>query len=120
LHVKKELDPFTGLRKMAYLTLLLALAVFTLLDALNTIVGLRVGLIELNPVVTILGLQFWVPFRMLLLGCMETVFFSGYRFFQKHFPRGLWILTTTVFMLDIYIGAVVVSGFLAICLKLLF
>jgi len=105
---------------MVYLTLLVALAVFTLLDALTTVVGLGVGLIELNPVVTMWGVQFWVIFRILLLGCMLSVFFVGYRLCLKHFQKGLWMLGTTLFMLDSYIGAVVFSGFLAIYLKLLF
>jgi len=105
---------------MVYLTLLVALAVFTLLDALTTVAGLAVGLVELNPVVTMWGIQFWVMFRILLLGCMVTVFFVGYRFCLKHFPKGLWILGTTLFILNAFIGAVVFSGFLAISLKLLF
>jgi len=105
---------------MVYLTLLVALAVFTLLDALITVLGLGVGCVELNPVVTMLGVQFWLMFRILLLACMLTVFFAGYQLCLKHFPKGLWILRTTLFILDLYIGTVVFSGFLAIYLKLLF
>jgi len=105
---------------MVYLTLLVALAVFTLLDALITVVGMGVGCVELNPVVTMWGVQFWVIFRILLLGCMLTVFFAGYRLCLKHFPKGLWMLRAALFMLDLYIGTVVFSGFLAIYLKLLF
>ena len=104
---------------MVYLTLLVALAVFTLLDALITVVGLGVGLVELNPVVAMWGVQFWVIFRVLLLGCMLTVFFAGYRLCLKHFPKGLWMLRTALFMLNFYIGTVVFSGFLVTCLKLL-
>jgi len=105
---------------MLYLTLLAVLAAFTLLDALITVVGLGVGCVELNPVVTMWGVQFWVMFRILLLGCMLTVFFVGYRFCLKHFPKGSWMLRTTLFMLDLYIGTVVSSGLLAIYLKLMF
>jgi len=105
---------------MVYLTLLVSLAVFTLLDALITVLGIGIGCVELNPVVTLWGVQFWVMFRVVLLGCMLTVFFVGYRFCLKHFPKGLWILGATLFMLDVYIGAVVFSGFLAIYLNLLF
>ena len=105
---------------MLYLTLLVALAVFTLLDALITVVGLGVGCVELNPVVTMWGVQFWATFRIVLLGCMLTVFFVGYRFCLRHFPKGLWMLGTSLFILDSYIGTVVFSGFLVICLKLLF
>lgn len=105
---------------MVYLTLLIALAVFTLLDVLTTVVGLEAGLVELNPVVTMWGIQFWAMFRILLLGCMLTVFFASYRICLKHFQKGLLMLKTTLFILDSYIGAVVFSGFLAIYLKLLF
>jgi len=104
---------------MVYVTLLVVFAVFTLLDALTTAVGLGVGLVELNPVVTMWGVKFWVVFRIMLLGCMLTVFFVGYQLCLKHFPKGLRILKTTLFMLDSFIGAVVLSGFLAIYLKLL-
>ena len=65
---------------MRYPVLLAAFAVFTLLDALTTVVGLGVGLIELNPVVWMLGIPFWVLFRTLLLGSMLTVFFFGHKF----------------------------------------
>jgi len=105
---------------MVYLTLLVALAVFTLLDVLTTVVGIGVGCIELNPVVTMWGVPFWAMFRILLLGCMLTAFFVGYRFCLRHFPKGSWMLGTTLFMLDLYIGTVVFSGLLAIYLKLLF
>jgi hypothetical protein len=103
---------------MVYLTLLVTFAVFTLLDAVTTVVGLRVGCVELNPMVKMWGIPFWVMFRILLLGCMLTTFFVGNRFFLKHFPKGSWMLRTTLFILDVYIGAVVFSGLLAICLKL--
>jgi hypothetical protein len=105
---------------MVYLILLAALAVLTLLDALITVVGLGVGLVELNPLVDVWGIQSWAMFRILLLGCMLIVFYVGYRFCLKHSSRGLRMLKTTLFMLDSFIGAVVFSGSLAIYLKFLF
>jgi len=104
---------------MVYLSLMVTLAVFTLLDAFITVVGMRSGCVELNPVVTMWGVQFWVIFRMLLLGCMLTLFFVGNRFLLKHFPRGTVIMKTTLFMLDLYIATVVFSGLFSLCLKLL-
>ena len=104
---------------MIYLTLMVTLGVFTCLDAFITVVGMGIGCVELNPVVTMWGFQFWVIFRMLLLGCMLTLFFTCYQLCLKHFPKGLWMLRTTLFMLDSYIGAVVFSGFLAVYSKLL-
>jgi len=104
---------------MVYLTLLVALAVFTVLDVLTTAVGLKVGCIELNPVVTLWGVEFWALFRVLLLGGMLTVFFAIYRLCLNHFQRGLRILEALLFMLNFYIGAVVFSGFLAIYFKLM-
>jgi len=103
---------------MVYLTLLVTFTFFTLLDAVITVVGLRVGCVELNPMVTMWGVPFWVIFRILLLGCMLTTFFVGYQFCLKYFPKGSWMLRTTLLILDVYIGAVVFSGILAICLKL--
>jgi len=105
---------------MIYRILVLALVVFTLLDAVNTAVGLRIGLIELNPVVKEWGLPLWVLFRIILLGCMATVFLAGYRFCLKHFQKGIWMLATTLLMLDSFIGTVVFTGFMAMSLKLLF
>ena len=105
---------------MVYLTLLVALAVFTVLDVLTTAVGLKVGCVELNPVVTLWGVEFWALFRVLLLGGMLTVFFAIYRLCLNHFQRGLRILEALLFMLNFYIGAVVFSGFLAIYFKLMF
>ena len=105
---------------MRYLVLLIALAVFTLLDALTTVVGLGVGLIELNPFVLMLGTPFWVLFRILLLGGMLTVFFLGHKFLMRRFAKGAIVMQTTLLFLDVYIGTVVVWGFLVISLKLLF
>jgi len=105
---------------MRYLVLLAAFAVFTLLDALTTVVGLGVGLIELNPVVLMLGIPFWVLFRILLLGSMLIVFFFGHKFLMRRFDKGAIVMRITLLFLDAYIGTVVVWGFLAISLKLIF
>lgn len=105
---------------MIYLILLVAFAVFTLLDAVITVVGLSVGLVELNPVVAMWGVSSWVVFRILLLGCMLAVFFASHRICLRHFPKGLQMLKATLFILDSFIGAVVFSGSLAIYLRLMF
>lgn len=105
---------------MVYLLLLGALAVFTLLDVLTTAVGLQVGCVELNPVVTLWGVGFWATFRIILLGGMLTVFIVIRRLCLKHFQKGLRIFEAVLFMVDSYIGAVVFSSFLAIYFKLMF
>ena len=105
---------------MVYVTLLATLAVFTVLDILTTAIGLRVGLVELNPIVMMWGVQFWAMFRTLLLVYILTVFSAGYWICLRHFPKGLTTLKATLFALDSFIGTVVFSGFLGICLKLLF
>ena len=104
---------------MLYTLLLGALALFTLLDALITVVGTGFGCVELNPVVTMWGVEFWAIFRILLLACMLTTFFAGYRLCFKHFQKGIGMLKATLFVLDFYIGAVVFFGFIAIFTKLL-
>lgn len=105
---------------MRYLVLLAAFAVFTVLDALITVVGLGVGLIELNPVVLMLGIPFWVLFRILLLGSMLIVFFFGHKYLMTRFDKGEIVMRITLMFLDVYIGTVVVWGFLVISLKSLF
>ena len=105
---------------MIYQTLLGALAFFTLLDVLTTAVGLQVGCVELNPVVTLWGVGFWAIFRILLLGGMLAVFIAIYRLCLKHFQKGLRMLEALLFMLDSCIGAIVFSGLLAIYFKLVF
>ena len=104
---------------MVYLPLLVTFGLFTLLDALITLVGLEVGCVELNPVVAMWGVQFWVIFRIILLGCILTVFFVGHRFCLNHeCTRTLWMLEKSIFILNLYIVIVVLSGVLAIVLKL--
>lgn len=102
---------------MVYLALMFALAGFTLLDALITVVGMRIGCVELNPVVTMWGVELWATFRILLLGCMLTAFFVGYRLCLKHFQKGLGMLKGALLALNLYIGTVVFFGFLAIIMK---
>jgi len=91
-----------------------------LLDALTTVVGLGVGLIELNPVVLMLGIPFWVLFRILLLGSMLIVFFFGHKLLITRFDKGAIVMRITLLFLDVYVGTVVVWGFLVISLKLFF
>ena len=105
---------------MRYSVLLAAFAVFTLLDAVTTVVGLGVGLVELNPVVFMLGVPFWALFRILLLGSMLTIFFFGHKFLMTKFNKGAMFMQITLLFLDAYIGTVTVWGFLAISSKLLF
>jgi len=104
---------------MAYPMFLAAFALFTLLDVLITVVGVNVGCVELNPMVTTWGVPHWVIFRVTLLGCMLAVFLLGYHFLMKHFPERTRILETTVLVLDFYIATVVFSGLFAIYLQLL-
>ena len=108
------------IKEMLYMTLLAAFVAFTLLDVLTTVVGLAIGCVELNPVVTTWGTQFWAIFRVLLLGGMVTVFFTIHRLCLNHFQKGLRIMEALLFMLDSYIGAIVFSSFLTISFKLAF
>jgi len=103
---------------MVYLVLMVTFAVLTILDAFTTVVGLRVGCVELNPLVGLWGVELWVVFRMLLLGCMLTTFFVGYRYCSKFFPKGVWMLGATMLMLNVYIGTVVFLGLMVLYLQL--
>lgn len=96
-----------------FLRLLVAFAVFTLMDAVNTTLGLRIGLLELNPIVTVLGLPAWILFRVVLLTIMITAFFTGYQLCLQYFRKGAQVLETILLMLNIYIGVVVFMGFFA-------
>jgi hypothetical protein len=100
--------------------LLAAFAIFTLLDAAATVVGLEVGLVELNPVVLLLGIPFWALFRILLLGSMLTIFFFGHKFLMTRFDKGAMFMRITLLFLDVYIGMVVIWGIIAISFRLLF
>lgn len=98
---------------------MLLLIVFTLLDALVTGIGLGLGCVELNHFVLSVGLGFWMLFRIGLLVYLLVVFSAGYRFFQSHFSRGLPLLRTGLVILNLYMGATVFSGVLAILSKAL-
>jgi hypothetical protein len=100
-------------------TLMILLAVFTMLDTFVTRIGLGLGCVELNLFVLSVGLGFWTLFRIGLLVYLLVVFFAGYRFFKSHFSRGLPLLRTGLFVLNLYMGAIVFSGILAILSKLL-
>jgi hypothetical protein len=99
---------------MMFLRLLVAFAMFTLMDAVNTTLGLSIGLAELNPIVAVLGLPAWILFRIALLTIMITAFFTGYKLCVEHFRKGTRVLETILLMLNIYIGVVVFMGFIAI------
>jgi len=75
-----------------YEVFLVTLTVFTLLDVLLTVVGLSVGCRELNPVVTQWGLPSWILFRILLLGCLISIFITGYYLCRQYTSKGLQIL----------------------------
>jgi hypothetical protein len=111
-HASSPFIPFYGL-------FLVTLTVFTLLDALLTVVGLRVGLIELNPIVTQWGIQSWVLFRVLFLGCLIALFVSGYYLCREYSPAGLRILGVILFLLNAFIGAVVFSSVFSISTQIL-
>jgi hypothetical protein len=100
-------------------TLMTLLAVFTLLDTLVTRIGLGLGCVELNQFVVTAGLGFWTLFRIGLLVYLLVVFSAGYRFFQNHFSKGLPLLSSGLFVLNLYIGTIVFSGVLTILSKLL-
>ena len=101
-----------------YSLFLITLALFTLLDALLTIVGLRVGLTELNPIVTQWGLHSWILFRILFVACLIAVFITGYYLCREYSPTGLQILGAILFLLNAFIGAVVFSSVISIYLQL--
>jgi hypothetical protein len=100
-------------------SLMILLAVFTLLDTLVTRVGLGLGCVELNEFVLSVGWGFWTLFRIGLLVYLLVVFFAGYRFLESHFSRGLPLLRTGLVVLDFYMGTIVFSGVLAILSKIL-
>ena len=91
------------------------LVISSLLDAAITTVGLKLGFVELNRVVLKAGLGPWTLFRVALLSYLITVFLLSYQFFKKRSSsRALKMLKTTLFLMNIYIGAVVFSGIFSI------
>ena len=122
MHVKKcyfffSRDSVHDRLLQMFKALMILFAVFTVLDMMVTGIGLGVGCVELNTFVLSFGLGFWTLFRVVLLAYLLVVFFAGYRFFQSHFSRGLPLLRTGVVILDVYMGAIVFSGLLAILSK---
>jgi hypothetical protein len=101
-----------------YKVLMILLTIFTLADTVVTRIGLSVGCVELNQFVTSVGLVFWFVFRIGLLGYMLATFGVGYRLVQSRFSRGVPILKASLFVLDIYMGAVVFSGIFSILARL--
>ena len=95
-------------------TLAILLSIFTLLDLVVTRIGLGVGCVEVNTFVLSVGLGFWTLFRVGLLAYLLIAFSVGYHFFQIHFSRGLPLLRTGLVILNVYMGAIVVSGALSI------
>lgn len=101
-----------------YGVFLVTLAMFTMLDALLTIVGLRVGLTELNPLVTQWGVYSWILFRILFVACLIAVFITGYYLCRAYSLTGLRILGVALFLLNAFIGAVVFSSVISIYLQI--
>ncbi len=98
----------------------LVFAVFTLLDALLTVVGIRIGCAELNPAVLTLGAGMWTGLRVTMLAILLGVFHTSYNFLSKHSETGIKIFKVTMILLNIYIGTVVLSNFAAIFTQLRF
>ncbi|MFC1488009.1 DUF5658 family protein [Thermoproteota archaeon] len=86
------------------------LAIFTILDAIVTKIGLNLGCVELNPFVNNLGLDSWSIFRLLLLFYLLGVYFAGYRVFKHRSTKILSMLKNSLYAINIYIGAIVFSG----------
>ena len=86
------------------------LALLTILDALVTKIGLSLGCVELNSFVINLGVNNWSIFRLLLLIYMLAVYFIGYRIFRYRSAKSLLMLKSSLYAIDIYIGAIVFSG----------
>ncbi|MCW4041014.1 MAG: DUF5658 family protein [Candidatus Bathyarchaeota archaeon] len=97
---------------------LVTLTLFTFLDAFLTVVGLRVGLTELNPIVTQWGIQSWILFRILFVACLIAVFITGYYLCREYSPTGLRFLGVFLFLLNAFIGAVVFSSVISIYLQI--
>jgi hypothetical protein len=79
-----------------------------------TALGLRVGCVELNLIVMRWGIEPWAVFRVGLMVFMFAIFFVAYGFFLKYYKRFSLFLKVTVILLDLFMGIVVSSGFLAV------
>jgi hypothetical protein len=87
------------------------LASFTILDVVITKVGLGFGFIELNAFVTALGVESWVIFRFLLLIYLLVIYFTGYCVLKSRSSRSFSLLKNSLYAVNVYMGAIVFSGF---------
>ncbi len=106
--------------KLTFKYVIIFFVTFSLLDPLITIFGLNVGCVEINNVVLKVGIGSWALLRTALIGYLVIIFLVGYRFCKKHSAqKALTTLTISLFIINIYIGAVVFSGFFSILTKIL-
>lgn len=99
--------------------MVILLVVFTLIDLIVTTVGLSVGCVELDKLVLAIGIGSWALFRVALLTYLAIVFLAGYWYCRKHeLYKELGLLRICLFALNVYIGAVVFSGIIAILTKI--
>ena len=106
--------------KTIYKTLMVLLGIFTLLDIVITRLGLSLGCAELNAVVNNLGLNIWAILRLFLLAYLFSVYYLGYKIFRSRSVKGFWILKNSLYIMDIFIGAIVFSGIFHVIPKLIF
>jgi hypothetical protein len=107
LQINEELHRSRSIYKM----LIFFLTIFTILDVIITRIGLNIGCIELNVFVNNLGLDLWTIFRLLLLFYLITVYSIGYQMLKSRSSRGFWMLKNSLYPINIFIGAIVFSGF---------
>ena len=105
---------------MNYSIMLLSYITFTILDALITVIGTSIGCVELNPIGTSWGINFWIIFRILLMISMSAIFFFAHKIFSDYCPKGSIVLEKTLLFLNLYIGAVVFLGLFSISITLVF
>ena len=94
-----------------YKVLMALLASFTILDVVITKVGLGFGFVELNVFVTALGVESWVIFRFLLIIYLLVIYFAGYRVLKSSSSISFSLLKNSLYAVNVYIGAIVFSGF---------
>ena len=94
-----------------YKVLMALLASFTILDVVITEVGLGFGFVELNAFATALGVERWVIFRFLLLIYLLVIYFIGYRVLKSRSSISFSLLKNSLYAVNVYIGAIVFSGF---------
>lgn len=106
--------------KLTFKYVIIFFATLSLLDPLITIFGLNVGCVEINNVVLYLGIGSWALLRTGVIAYLVLIFLVGYLFCKKHSAqKALASLTISLFIMDIYTGAIVFSGFFSILTKLL-